>query len=109
MVAVWIMLALGHICALPEGAHLDLAGAAATQYSATHQGDEPEGEGVHLASCDTTLVKFVQPVPALSLLSLGASAVRRELGPNTHIWTANRVLAVVRHPPLFLLHASFLI
>jgi hypothetical protein len=106
LVAIAVVMVLGHICALPFHAH---AGAITTheERQSHHGTDSPDEDAVHVGSCD--VVKSAPTaLDGIVLVLLGSvAAVAQE-------WTRQlcetHVAAIVLDsPPLFLLHASLLI
>ena len=105
LVAIAVLMVLGHICALPFHAH---AGAMTThQEHRSHHGDESPGEdAAHAASCEAAKsasagIDGVILVPLGTVVVVGLAPTRRA--------TEADALLVVGSPPLFLLHASLLI
>lgn len=101
LLAAMLLVLLGHVCAMPAAPHTSLLGAVAA-----HQQHDSETDESHIASCDATAVKPAQCSPALVV---GACTYEHEALPIDIAWTANHVPVVGVPPPLFLLHASFLI
>jgi hypothetical protein len=105
LVAVAVLMMLGHICALPFHAH---AGAITTHEERhSHHGDErPHEDAVHAASCDAAKSTPVG-LDGVILVPLGTVVVVGS-APTRHAIERD-VAVVVGSPPLFLLHASLLI
>jgi hypothetical protein len=103
LLAAMLVILLGHVCALPESAHVDFLGTGPGH----HHEDTGETES-HIASCDATVMKSAQLLPVLIAATCAVSPGPTPLMPRSP-WTANAVPRIGLPPPLFLLHASFLI
>jgi len=104
LIALAMVMVLGHICALPFHAH---AGAITThEERQAHHGEEgPDEDVAHVASCDA--VKSA-PTAGIVLVPLGSIAVVAQEWTRQLCETYAGAI-VAGSPPLFLLHASLLI
>jgi hypothetical protein len=109
LVAVTVVLLLGHICALPATAMSEAIGATESQAPADHH----DSDGSHVASCDATLSKAAPACPQsqgapCAVVTTVAAAVADVSGQDL---APRRVIPRRRAPDRsrFLLHASFLI
>ena len=114
LLAVALVVALSHVCAWPAHTHAaahDSHHAAAPTDGATESDHHPDADPVHVASCDAlgTAVASPPPPPAAA----AASPVGAPDLPLVIAWRGAAVAARGRpsgtSPPLFLLHAAFLI
>ncbi len=101
LVAIAILVVMGHICAGPLHAHAGTV--------TTHSEDHPEGgsdEAAHGGSCETLRADFNFHAPALIQTSTALP-----VAPNIELYPMYAAPAAVpaSSPPLFLLHASLLI
>ena len=94
-----IFIGLAHVCAEPSDAHM----VSETPYAAP----EPHDDAFHAASCDAIL-----PSPAVDLTPTAGAWLTYSVMPMPIIRAAPTAASPVEpksSPPLFLLHASFLI
>lgn len=101
LLLVAVLAVLGHVCVLPAHAEDDTPGAHHSHDPGTDEGDD----AVHAASCDAVRGSSPVVAPMASVARAGAGM------PATSIVTriAAEPPASLAPPPLFLLHASFLI
>lgn len=105
VIALAIVMVLAHICAGPLHAY---AGAITTHegHESHHGGSEAERDAGHAASCDALKTPSVGPAVAV-LLPVGTVPVLVAL--QVRRLTELDACVATGSPPLFLLHAAFLI
>jgi hypothetical protein len=102
LLIVAIAAVLGHVCVLPVHAH-----AVPVEGHGSHD-DETSEQAVHAASCDA--LKTSSPAPSIVLVPATVPAIDVEpVSLKGHAFDAAPVSAHPESPPLFLLHAAFLI
>ena len=106
LVAIAVMMVLGHICAEPFHAHAGVITTHEPHDDAHHHPGNAETDTVHAASCDavktTPDADGVAVLVAIDIVPIVAPA------PERHLVEAETA-AVSGSPPLFLLHGVFLI
>ena len=108
LIAVALLLAMSHVCALPGHVHAAASPPADQEAAAHHHGEErhqhsvPAAGDSHLESCEglrsapSPFAVVLAAVPAVTTLTVTTSAARQ----------LSRVSFVAESPPLFLLHAA---
>lgn len=105
LVAIAVLMVLGHICAEPFHAH---AGVVTTHEGPeSHAGAPESSDAIHAASCDAVKAPSSPDAPLAVLVPVGAVPVLAAL-PVRQLVEAYAAI-VVGSPPLFLLHAALLI
>jgi hypothetical protein len=109
LIAVAVLIAMGHICALPD--HAVAAPASAHDDSDAHRHSSPTGgDESHLESCEglrsAPTNRIVPPITALQLPALQQAASRLA---TSAVGLLEHRSFVAESPPLFLLYAALLI
>ena len=105
LVALAVVMVLGHICALPFHAH---AGVITTheERESHHSDTDPDEDAAHAASCDA--VKAAPAADGVAVL-IPIDTVPVVVSPLVRHLAEADASAVGGSPPLFLLHAALLI
>jgi hypothetical protein len=102
--AIALFAVLGHVCVLPHEAHA-VAGGPSESHGSHHE--HSQQDALHTASCEAvqstvTPAASMLPVARLAIVATFAELARGAID-------ARQPLVIAASPPLFLLHASFLI
>lgn len=102
LVALSVMMLTGHVCVLPTDGHVDTA---PRHVDEAHPPDADEA--VHGASCEALPSSWVACPAAFTISSVVVASPVEQ--PKRQIGSSSISASPTASPPLFLLHAAFLI